>query len=291
MRSKMKLLSTTLVPVALGLALFFSAATSAATTSDDPLAKRLAMVHTLLFDSSAAMQIEKSGAAPALARRREAITIYEAAAAGGDIETREAQLNRAVAMLYEAVGLVSNGAGGDQKEQRDFENRKSSLDALLTAHERIMKEKGKSQLHILLLAEIEEDTAMADELMADGRIEEARVHLDKAYEVTMLSVEHSRTGETLTRELKFDTPRDEYAYELDRNDTHKMLVTMLLKDKLENQNTQNRVAGFMEAAESYREVALQHADAGNFDEAIGALELSTSELVKAIRGAGVYIPG
>jgi hypothetical protein len=65
----------------------------------------------------------------------------------------------------------------------------------------------------------------------------------------MLSVEHSRTGETLTRELKFDTPRDEYAYELDRNDTHKMLVTMLLKDKLENQNTQNRIAGFMEAAE------------------------------------------
>ena len=47
----------------------------------------------------------------------------------------------------------------------------------------------------------------------------------------------------------------------------------------------------MEAAESYRDAALKYADAGNFDEAIGALELSTNELVKAIRGAGVYIPG
>ena len=291
MRSKMKLLSTIAAPAALSLALFFSAATAAATASDDPLAKRLAMVHTLLFDSSAAKQVEKSGAEPALAKRREAIGIYETAAAGGDIETRRAQLNQAVAMLYEAVGLVSNGAGGEQKDLRDFENRQSSLDALLAAHERIMKEKGKSQLHTLLLAEIEEDSAMADSLLSDGRIEEARVHLDRAYEVTMLSVEHARTGETLTRELKFDTPRDEYAYELDRNDTHRMLVTMLLKDKLDNQRIQDRIAGFMEAAESYREVALKHADAGNFDEATGALELSTNELVKAIRGAGVYIPG
>ena len=59
MRSKMKLLSTIAAPAALSLALFMSAATAAATASDDPLAKRLAMVHTLLFDSSAAKRIEK----------------------------------------------------------------------------------------------------------------------------------------------------------------------------------------------------------------------------------------
>ena len=291
MRSKMKLLSTLSAPVAFSVALFFSTATLAATPSDDPLAKRLAMVHTLLFDSSAAKQIAKSGAEPALAKRRQAISVYEMAVARGDIEIRRTQLNQAVAMLYEAVGLVSNGAGGDQKNQRDFANRKSSLNALLAAHERIMNEKGKSQLHTLLVAEIEEDSDMADALLAEGRFAEARAHLDRAYEVTMLSVEHARTGETLTRELKFDTPRDEYVYELDRNDTHRMLVTMLLKDKLDSQSTQNRIAGFIEVADSYREVALKHADAGNFDEATGALELSTNELVKAIRGAGVYIPG
>jgi tetratricopeptide (TPR) repeat protein len=273
------------------LILLFSGATAVATEGDDPLAKRLAMVHTLLFDSSAAQRVERSGVEPALAKRREAISIYEVAAAGGDNETRQAQLNQAVAMLYEAVGLLSNDAGGDQKEQRDFANRKSSLDALLAAHERIMDEKGKSQLHTLLLAEIEDDTNQADALLAEGKIAEARIHLDRAYEVTMLSVEHSRSGETLTRELKVDTPRDEYAYQLDRNDTHRMLVTMLLKDKLDSERIMNRISGFMEAAELYRDDALKHADAGKFEEAIAELELSTNELVKAIRGAGVYIPG
>ena len=193
--------------------------------------------------------------------------------------------------MYEAVALVKNGARGDEKALRDFRNRKSSLDALLAAHERIMDEKGKSQLHTLLLAEIEEDANKTEALLAEGKVAEARVHLDRAYEVTMLSVEHAREGETLTRELKFDTPRDEYAYELDRNDTHRMLVTVLLKDKLENEHTRNRVSGFLEAADRYREAALEHEGAGRFQDAISALELSTNELVKVIRGAGVYIPG
>ena len=283
--------SNAVLPVVLTLAMLISGTAVAATGSDDPLAKRLAMVHTLLYDSSAAKQVMSNGTEPALAKRREAIRLYEAAMAGGDVETRGTQLNQAVALLYEAVGLVENGAKGDEKARRDFANRKSSLDALLAAHQRIMDEKGKSQLHTLLLAEIEEDADMADSLMADGRVEEARAHLDKAYEVTMLSVEHARDGETLTRELKFETPRDEYAYELDRNDTHRMLVTVLLKDKLENEVTRKRVSGFLEAADQYREAALEHADAGRFEDAISSLELSTNELVKVIRGAGVYIPG
>lgn len=291
MNRQMNVFSKVVVPVALAFAALISGATAAATDDDDPLAKRLAMVHTLLYDSSAAKQVMNKGTEPALAKRREAIRHYETAMSGGDVETRGAQLNQAVALLYEAVALVKNGANGDEKAHRDFANRKSSLDALLAAHARIMDEKGKSQLHTLLLAEIEEDADMADSLMAEGKVAEARAHLDKAYEVTMLSVEHARDGETLTRELKFETPRDEYAYELDRNDTHRMLVTVLLKDKLENEATKKRVSGFLEAADQYREAALEHAEAGRFEDAIGALELSTNELVKVIRGAGVYIPG
>jgi Trp operon repressor len=287
----MKVLTKLWIPAALVTAVLATGTAMAATDSNDPLAKRVAMVHTLLYESSAARQIMNNGSEPALAKRREAIRLYENAEAGGDIETRRSQLNQAVATMYEAVALVKNGANGDEKAHRDFENRKSSLDALLAAHKRIMNEKGKSQLHTLLLAEIEEDAMMAESLLAEGNVDQARFHLDKAYEVTMLSVEHARDGETLTRQLKFDTPRDEYAYELDRNDTHRMLVTVLLKDKLENEATRNRVSGFLEAADEYRETALEHADAGRFSDAISALELSTNELVKVIRGAGVYIPG
>jgi len=291
MNRQMKNLSKLAAAIVTASFVLFSAAAVAEIEGDDPLAKRLAMVHTLLFDSSAAKQVMSNGAEPALAKRREAIRLYETAAAGGDIEMRQSQLNQAVAMLYEAVGLVKNGAHGDEKALRDFANRKSSLEALLAAHERIMDEKGKSQLHTLLLAEIEEDFNMAETLLAEGKAAEARIHLDKAYEVTMLSVEHARTGETLTRELKFETPKEEYEYELDRNDTHKMLLTVLLEEKLKDERVQKKVAGFIDAADGHRITAIDHASKGQYEQAIDALELSTKELVKAIRGAGVYIPG
>lgn len=272
-------------------AISLPAASIAAEPSYDPLEARVSMVRKLLFESSAAKQVLGSGDSTALAKRKEAVDAFERAAAGGDLETRKLQLNQAVATMYEAVGLVTQSAGGEEKERRDFANRKDSFEALLAAHERIMKEKGTPQHHVLLLAEIEEDTKAADAMLAAGDLHEARAHLDKAYEKTMLSVEHSRTGETLTRELKFDSPKDEYEYELDRNDTHRMLLTVLLEEKLKDEKIKQRVSGFIDAADGHRLIATDYAASGHYEEAIDALELSTNELVKAIRGAGVYIPG
>ena len=290
-----RFLSRMAIPVALCISLLSSVASAADTPAYDPLESRLSMVRKLIYESSAARQVQGSGNSVAQDKRREAIALFEQAAAGGELETRKAQLNQAVATMYESVGLVTHSAGGDaggeEKERRDYANRKSSLEALLAAHERIMKEKGTPQLHVLLQAEIEEDFQAAESLLAEGKTAEARLHLNRAYEATMLSVEHSRKGETLTRELKFETPQEEYEYELDRNDTHRMLLTVLLDEKLKDEKIKQRVSGFIDAADGHRLIAVDHAAAGRYEEAIESLELSTNELVKAIRGAGVYIPG
>jgi len=263
--------------------------------SPDPLESRVSMVRKLIYESSAARQVQNSDNRVAQDKRAEAIALFEQAAAGGELETRKAQLNQAVATMYESVGLVTHAAGGDaggeEKGLRDYANRKSSLEALLAAHARIMTEKGTPELHVLLRAEIAEDYDAAESLLAAGRTAEARVRLDRAYATTMMSVEHSRTGETLTRELKFDSPKDEYEYELDRNNTHRMLLTVLLEEKLKDEQVQKRVAGFIAAADGHRSIAIDHASRGDYEKAIDSLELSTRELVKAIRGAGVYIPG
>lgn len=283
------------IPVVAGLLAVTHSGFAAESDSYDPLASRISMVRKLIYESSAARQVQNSNNRVAQDKRREAIGFFEQAAAGGELETRKAQLNQAVATMYESVGLVTHSAGGDaggeEKGQRDYANRKSSLEALLAAHERIMKEKSTPQLHVLLRTEIEEDYDAAESLFAEGRIAEARIRLDRAYETTMLSVEHSRKGETLTRELKFETPEDEYEYELDRNDTHKMLLTVLLEEKLKDERVQKKVAGFIDAADGHRIIAIDQASKGQYEEAIDSLELSTKELVKAIRGAGVYIPG
>jgi len=277
--------------VALLLLMLAPAIYAADVDATDELAPRIAMVRTLLFESSAARQIENSDDEPAKLKRQQAISIFEEAIVPGDIDTRKAKLNDAVALLYASAALVSNNSGSDQKYREDFDRRQRSLDALLMAHERIMVEKGTADEHTLLLAEIDADTRAVETLLSANKIDQAREHLDRAYEKTRLSVEQSREGETLLRELKFETPADEFRYELDRNDTHRMLLTVLLQEKMQNERVKDRVYSYVEEADKLRESATEQASDERFDEAIELLERSTAELVRAIRGAGVYIPG
>jgi len=277
--------------VALLLLVLTHAVYAADTDSTDELAARVAMVRTLLYESSAARRIENSEDEPAKLKRQQAISNFEEALVPGDIDTRKARLNDAVALLYESAALVSSNSGSDKKYRQDLDRRQRSLDALLVAHERIMVEKGTAEQHTFLLADIDADTRAVETLLAANKIDQAREHLDLAYEKTRLSVEQSREGETLLRELKFETPEDEFQYELDRNDTHRMLLTVLLQEKMKNERVRDRVHSFVEEADKLREGATDQASDQRFDEAITLLERSTAELVKAIRGAGVYIPG
>ena len=277
--------------VALLLLMLAPAIYAADVDATDELAPRIAMVRTLLFESSAARRIENSDDESAKLKRQQAISIFEEAIVPGDIDTRKAKLNDAVALLYASAALVSNNSGSDQKYREDLDRRQRSLDALLMAHERIMVEKGRADEHALLLADIDADTRAVETLLSANKIDQAREHLDRAYEKTRLSVEQSREGETLLRELKFETPADEFRYELDRNDTHRMLLTVLLQEKMQNERVKDRVYSYVEEADKLRESATEQASDERFDEAIELLERSTAELVRAIRGAGVYIPG
>jgi hypothetical protein len=225
----------------------------------DPMASRDNLVRTLLFESSAARKVELSGNESAMAKRAEAIKVFEAASRHKNAELRNEQYNRAVALLYEAASLATSAADSDDKVQRDLDNRRQSLDALLSAHERIMDEKNSTEVHEALLQEIAADRMAADALITEGKTADAKVHIDRAYVATKLSVERARKGETLLRELKFDTPEDEYKYELDRNDTHRMLLKVLLDEKMKNERIRDNVEKHV--------------------------------LVRAIRGAGIYIPG
>ena len=261
------------------------------TSEADHLANRDKLVHTLLFDSSAARKVELSGNEAAMAKHAEAIKVFEAASKHEYAELREEQYNQAVALLYEAASLATSSADNDDKVRRDFDNRQQSLDALLAAHERIMEEKHSSDLHDALLEEIAADRLAADALLAEGKSAEAKAHIDRAYVATKLSVEHARKGETLLRELSFETPEDEYKYELDRNDTHRMLLKVLLDDKMNNERIRDRVDVHVAKSDELREQALSLAASNNFETAIETLEQSTKELVRAIRSAGIYIPG
>ena len=133
-------------------------------------------------------------------------------------------------------------------------------------------------------------SAKAEE--AKGNYTNGREILDEAYVAAKVAIEHVRGGDTLVRSLNFASSKEEYIYETDRNDTHRMLVDVLLKEKMaSNTNIKDMVAKHMHAAAKLRQQAEDEAAGGNYEAAVKTLEHSTKEIVRAIRSAGIYIPG
>lgn len=262
-------------------------------TSQD-ISSRLGYVERLLTESSAAKKIESSGDPQALKLKADAQVHFDKAkglSESGDAEAAQAELGEAIRLLTEAAKAANGDAKVTQKQTDDYGKRRESVEALATAHGRIADEKGLGDMNDELQAKVSAQLAASDALLQDGKAEDARAMLDETYEAIKTSLEQLRGGDTLVRELHFETKEDEYLYELDRNDTHQMLVQVLFAEKMESSPMRATAETFISKAVSLREDAESAAGKKKYEEAITLLEESTKELIRAIRSAGVYIPG
>ena len=263
---------------------------------DDPKAveSRLENLRRLVSDSAAAKRIEESANSEAARLKTEAVEHLAAAEKllneRRTVEASE-QLQRATSKMFAAIRSAGTGKDGVQKKREDFENRYESTDVLVSALERIADEKGQQQRYAGQTRSIRAKMNLARRQADAGDIDIARSSIEGAYEEAKATVEALRQGDTLVRTLNFANKEEEYRYELDRNETHRMLVKVLLRDRPLDSRAQKSVDDRVAAALSLRKKAEQEAAAGAFDAAVATLEAATKELVRAIRSAGVYIPG
>jgi hypothetical protein len=167
------------------------------------------------------------------------------------------------------------------------------VNALHEALQRISIEKQNEDDTVRIKAKINEIVDSSNRQVKNGDIDAARAQLDEAYLLVKTGIDNMRNGDVLVRELKFASKEEEYSYELDRNDTHQMLVKLLLEKKLASKpeaykkNINDRVAMALEIRASAESMG----NSGDFEDAIAELEKSTKELVRAIRMGGIFIPG
>ena len=262
--------------------------------ADDKLEARFKSVEKLLTKSSVAKQIEASGVPMAVAGRDAARAHYDKARTAeqaGDTEAANAELSLATSEMMKAVGLAGQQSRIQEKMVRDFHDREESIKTLLEAHNRVMQENGRAPEAQELQNLVESNLAEANQLVEQGRVDEGRKLLDETYAATKVAVDQVRDGETLVRSINFTSKEEEYHYELDRNDTHLMLVRVLLDEKMKDQRINKRVKPFLNEAGELRKLAEKEAGNGNYADAVATLEDSTRQLTRAIRMAGIFIPG
>lgn len=268
-----------------------SFALGAAAQERDQVERRVQSVGTLIERSSAAKQIDSSGVAAARERRDNARLIHREAVvalAANDAAGASKLLDQAAREMMDGARLAKPEQVAGEKHKRDFEARMESARALLAAQQRITKEKGAGREAQDAALSIERQIGEAQTIAAQGRYEDARPVLDRAYLTARVSIESMRRGDTLVRSLNFASKREEYDYEIDRNDTHAMLIKVLLADR---KDAAGAMVPFTEKAAALRSEAEAQARRGDHAAGIKLLEDSTRELVRAIRSGGIYIPG
>lgn len=283
-----------------GAAVVLCLCAAAAVAQDRPppnreqLERKLTSTSTLIESSSGAKQIESSGVAAAAAQRTKARELHRQAGEAlraGQLEAASKLLDESSRAMFDGVRLAAPQQITVSKERTDFDARMASTRALLDAQKRIAAEKNAGPRASELSARIEAQMTQAEEMARGGRTIEARRTLDEAYMAVRAAIGGMRGGETVVRSLNFATKEEEYRYEVDRNDTHRMLIQVLLKDKRGGAGVDAMVDQSLGVAAKLRTQADEMAAKRDHDSAIKTLEESTRELVKAIRSAGVYIPG
>jgi hypothetical protein len=243
------------------------------------------LVETLLTKSSAAKRVREGGDAAALAELKKAEHLFQAAKEGKESKAL-ALLSQAKQALFTAMRHAAKPAPRDGASHASLQK---TTRVMLDAYQRILQEKSlrdtgnvaaevRAQLDLSESYSEREDSILAEQTAAAAfhRVREAIVGL--------------RSGDTLIRSLHFESPADEYRYEVDRNQTHELLVKLLVqKQSLSSAELEN-IQRLLVTARLLRKQATAQAEEGNYSSAINALEESTQYIIRAIRAAGIYIP-
>lgn len=255
---------------------------------------RLGFIKNLLKNSSAARKVKQSNNPVVSDLYNDAWLMYKRALSARDYHDPEVMneaLFHSTELMFRAVRLSEHKQLVDVKKQEEFNRRIESIDALLNAHKRISDEKKLNGKHDELEEVVRNKVGIANDLVSKGKITAAYKIADEAYVQIKIAISKLRNGETLIRSLHFATAKDEYLYEMDRNDTHKMLVRLLLEEKLKNISLKKRTQAYLDKAKILRQEAEEHAANKDYKAAIKSCEKSTQQYVRAIRASGLYIPG
>ena len=262
--------------------------------SKDSIASRLQNISKLLHESSGARQVINSSNSEAKQKHQHALELYRQASEKFDQGANDDAvelLNQSTRSMFEAIKMATPVSLTEDKNIKNYAQRKLSVTALRDAFNRISDESNESDSKQKVNNQLDQLITRADELLGKGNNTEARSEIDKAYHLLKVSIESIETGKTLVRSLQFETKEEEYHYEIDRNDTHNMLIQLLVDGKEKSDYSKTQITKFVEQAKVLRQQADAYAGDGAYEVAIGLLEQSTKQLVRAIRSAGIYIPG
>lgn len=250
------------------------------------------MVRRLLTDSPVAHRIGLSNSAEAKSLLGHALDQYGTASAAlkaGELARANDALNDALWTVGKARQLVPDEADRRVEQKVRYSRLLESSETLRTSYVRHSARGGN--------AAAERDLAQIDSLMSEGKnlanieeLTEAIRSLERAEQLLMAGINRTLGATTLEYAEKFDSPAEEFAYELDRNRSFADLVPLAVADLRPGEDAKRLIDRYVEQNRGLREQAQATSKSKDFATAIRTLKTGTGYLQRALLAAGLVIP-
>lgn len=139
------------------------------------------------------------------------------------------------------------------------------------------------------LARLEHMLETAAALTAAQQDDEANRVLAAAYGLALVTLSELHTGDAPLHELKFSGVAETYAYERRRNESHEMLLEILVQESPAEEDPRLLIEHYWAAHQQLHRRAVELAATRDFKAAAKAMQNATEILVRALRLTGMMI--
>jgi hypothetical protein len=135
-----------------------------------------------------------------------------------------------------------------------------------------------------LVAGLMED---AEKLTKKNDYVSANRKLEQAQGIITTAIQQMLNSQTIVYDLNFESPQEEYEYELKRFGGYEELIPIAVEQKQPNEGTKKLMQSFVEKGQKKRNIAIETANGGDYPRAVAMLQDATKEIRRALRMVGV----
>lgn len=260
------------------------------------LESKTRLVKLLLAQSPAVQRIPQSDNAQAKKKLAEAQALYAKAgseASAGRLEPAIKMLDQALLDITAAARLVPDAAQLAAQERARYAGLSEALRTFVNMHRsvaaRVATKKG-SAAGSVDIERINSMAAKAESLAAAGNHKDANFLLDDAYKAVVVSLNRMLMAETIVYDQKFDSPAEEYKFELARNRSYEELIPLAIAQLNPAKDTALLSERYMQQSKDLRDTAQKQAAGGDYQSALKTILDATGHLQRSLRVAGVIVP-
>lgn len=263
------------------------------------LVQKQAFARSLVEDAAVAERIKASQDAEALrlfALAKENYASALASVKGGDYAKAEQQFNDAMSAMGKARRLAPDAAALAAKQRAEYAEKLQSVEGLEKSYRSYLKHIGRkpgaagSETDESATLGISRLLEAARRHAAENRPGDALRALNKAEQVMQSALNRVLGSATLDYALKFETPAEEFAFELERNRSYVELVPVAIAEYKPKEESKQIIEVLVKQSREAVEQARSYAEQKDYQRALASVRSGTEYLMNALGIAGLVVP-